>query len=523
MDAIFLSDALYNRQFGHGRYIGPYAVSANLRAHGYQSLVIDYFQSHPDLFGALSRLLTPETVVVGISSTFLNPRAKTATPNHSYDSMDVYYEGELHATDATALRLWLTELKKTMSKFAPKAKLVLGGAKALRAFDNPDTYAAFDYVCLGAGDDAILSLVQTLKHGGTPEVALHRGLHVLKGAKLKTDVDACPDARFSSLDAVQAHESLPIEVSRGCAFNCKFCHYEKRTSLRKSTDLLREEFLRNHERFGTTNYHFTDDCFNDHPDKVRSLCELFLSLPFEISWVSYARVDVAVKFPETIRLMVDSGARALFWGIESLDEITARRAGKGTPPDKVKKFLKDFVRDYGDRCLTAASFIVGLPGESRESLMRTRDFICDNDVMDALAISPLLIASYSERLDMKVIDYADYARNPAKYGFTKISFQPHYWEHEHMNSHEAHELTNQIFLDWRKARGRGGLSGIWHYPHLRTLGYSHEDIANLIRGNQLPQDFDAQSGRRFQEFLGRYFTNLEAAALAVSKPNRRLA
>lgn len=518
MDAVFLSDALYNRSFGHGRYIGPYAVSSKLRSGGLNSLVIDYFQSHPDLFGALARILNEDTLVVGISSTFLNPPANSVKISNSYDSMERYSQGELHTPDASSLVEWLKKLKATMRHYAPRAKLVLGGAKALRAFENPAAYGEIDYICLGAGEDAIFELIQALKSGREPDVASYRGLTVLKGAKLKTEVATCPDAHFSIADGVQPGESLPIEVSRGCAFNCKFCHYEKRASLRKPEDLLRDELIRNYERFGTTTYHFTDDCFNDHPDKVRSLYELFRKLPFEINWASYARVDVAVKFPETIRMMVDSGARALFWGIESLDEVTARRAGKGTPPEKVKAFLKDFVMNYGDRCLTAASFIVGLPGESKEALMRTRDFICENNVMDVLAISPLLLASYSERLDMKVIDYADYSRNPAKYGFTKISFDPPYWEHEHMNSNEAHQLANQIFLDWRSARKRGGLKGIWHYPHLRTLGYSHEEITNLIRTEHLAPEFDAESGQRFQNFLSHYYASLEG-----STPNRRLA
>jgi hypothetical protein len=508
MDAVFLSDSMYSRLFGHGRYIGPYAISAKLRANGLKSIVIDYFLSHPDIFGLLKSLLTKDTLVVGISSTFLSPRGCSELAKNPYDSVDIYNHGELHAKTGDELKRWLTELKSAVLQVAPRAKILLGGAKALRAFENQEAYSEIDYICLGAGEDSVLELIHKLKSGRNPEFTVHRGLKLLGGVKLKTEVEACPDAQFSAADSVQPGEALPIEVARGCAFNCKYCHFEKRTSLRKSLELLRTELLRNYERFGTTTYHFTDDCFNDHPEKVRSLCSLFRELPFEINWVSYARVDVAVKFPDTIKMMVDSGARALFWGIESLDDVAARKAGKGTPPDKVKVFLKDFVRDHGDSCLTAASFIIGLPGESKESLMRTRDFICENDVMDVLSINPLMVGQYTESLDMKVIDYADYSRNPAKYGFNKISFDPPYWEHEHMNSIEANELASQIYLDWRKARRRGSIRGIWNYTHLRTLGYTHTEIANLLRAEQIPVGFDIVSGHRFQSFLNAYFAGL---------------
>lgn len=521
IQTLFLSDALYVREFGHGRYMGPYAVASQLRNAGFTSLVIDYFQAKRDFLDYFETFLSSDTLIVGLSSTFLNPHRKSQNSKNAYDSMDVYYEGELHCEDGAALSNWLKDLKARINRLSPKAKLVLGGAKALRAFSNAEIYKEFDYICLGAGDNSMVELARKLQAGEPPDSRVYEGLNVLTGIQLKTDVAQCPDAGFDFRDGIQWHESLPIEVSRGCTFNCKFCHYEKKTSLRKPIEVLRAELLRNYEKFGTTVYHFTDDCFNDHPAKVEALCGLFLSLPFQIEWVSYARTDVAIKFPHTIDLMVRSGARALFWGIESLDEVTARKAGKGTPTEAVKKFLLDFVQRYGDRCLTAASFIIGLPGESKASIQRTLDFICQNKAMDVLAVSPLLIASYSERLDMKVIDYSDYSRNPSKYGFTKISFRPDYWEHSEMNSHEAHELSNRFYKEWKSAHKFYGLTSIWYYPHLRTLGYSHEEITKLVRAQSLPADFDRVSGERFQRFLDTYFDNLarKGSGLSATKAN----
>jgi radical SAM superfamily enzyme YgiQ (UPF0313 family) len=509
--ALFLSDAFYAREFGHGRYMGPYAVASQLRNAGFSALVIDYFQSKPDFLDYFENFLSPETLIVGLSSTFLNPRKKKQDFENLYASMDDYFEGELHVEDGQHLSLWLNDLKSRILKRAPRAKLVLGGTKAIRAFQSSKFYKDFDYICLGAGDHSIVQLMKKLVAGELPESKVYEGysgLNVLADMQLKTDVAQCPDACFGIQDGIQRYESLPIEISRGCTFNCKFCHYEKKTSLRKPVDVLRNELIRNFERFGTTIYHFTDDCFNDHPAKVESICNLLLNLPFKIEWVSYARTDVAIKFPHTIELMVESGARALFWGIESLDDVTARKAGKGTPTEAVKKFLLDFVQRYGDRCLTAASFIIGLPGESKESIQRTLDFICNNNAMDLLTVSPLGLAAYHESLDMKVIDYSDYSRNPGKYGFSKISFRPEYWEHAQMNSIEAKQLSKQFLFQWRAAHNYFGLSSIWYYTHLRTLGYSHDEVASLFRTARLPSDFDQSSGARFEKFLRNYFDSL---------------
>lgn len=46
----------------------------------------------------------------------------------------------------------------------------------------------------------------------------------------------------------------------------------------------------------------------------------------------------------------------------------------------------------------------------------------ENDVLDFLTFGPLGIMPYTENFDNVVLGYADYSRNPAKYGFTKIEF-----------------------------------------------------------------------------------------------------
>ena len=126
--------------------MGTYAVASQLRIAVFTSLVIDYFQAKRDFLDYFETFLSPETLIVGLSSTFLNPHRKNRNSKNAYDTMDVYYEGELHCEDGPALSLWLKDLKARINRLAPKAKLVLGGAKALRAFSNAKIYEQFDYI-----------------------------------------------------------------------------------------------------------------------------------------------------------------------------------------------------------------------------------------------------------------------------------------------------------------------------------------------------------------------------------------
>lgn len=511
IDAIILSDTVLYGEVGNPRYMGPYIVATALRAEGYRAAVLDYFtrfKNHDAFFEYLERILSVETKMIGISSTFLAPFVATLEPRaHRSTGLDRYYSGELFLSDGPALLEWTGRLKALLAEKAPKAKIVLGGVKSQFAIWRAEFYRDIDFVVLGAGDRAI---VDVMKHIDTGQLLATRELHgqiVVDNARDLSD-KTCPEMIFTAEDSIALGEALPIEIARGCVFNCKFCHYEKKQSIKKPLEILRGEFIRNFELFGTTAYTFCDDCFNDHPKKVEAYCGLFSSLPFEIEWTAYARVDVAVAFPQTLDMMVESGARGLYWGIESFDADVARRAGKGTPPEKVKDFLMKFRDKYRGKCLSEGSFIIGLPGETRDSLEETLNWLLKEDVFDLVTFGPLGLMPYSANLDRVVFDYAAYSREPEKHGFNKVSFRPHYWEHDQMNSTEAAEIAASMARRWQEFKRPGLLRTIWFYPHLRTLGFTSDQIAEISRDSKNIESWTALVAEKFEKHVGDYHVRL---------------
>ncbi|CAN5708004.1 hypothetical protein BH10BDE1_BH10BDE1_02940 [soil metagenome] len=491
--------------------MGPYSVASQLQAEGLEVVVLDYFTKKSDFFEYLSNFIGDETVAVGISSTFLSPhRRGVRGDNFIVAEQAQYFSETLFCEDDFQLKKWFSKLKELLSAKAPKGRIFLGGTKAPSAISNAAVFADVDYVCVGAGDYSFRDAVVALSKGEEPDHFVKSGVRILSGLSTKVRTQLCPEAHMNSNFGIQMNEALPIEISRGCVFNCKFCHYEKKESIRKDPVILKNEMIRNYERFGTTTYYFTDDCFNDHRQKVDTYCEMFLSLPFKIEWVAYARVDVAVKFPETARLMVESGARGLFWGLESFNEEVARKAGKGTPTDKVKSFLLDFYKDYRGRCMSAGSFIVGLPGEDEASIRSTMSWLAENDALDMIYVGPLMIAPYAANLDKLVIDYADYSRNPEKHGFKTIRFSPDYWEHEQMNSDQANVLSKEFYRSWSEIKKVGPVVSVWRYPHLRTLGFTPDEIFGQLKLNDDSERFGEMAESRFEHFLEDYFQSLIA-------------
>lgn len=509
-EVILLTDTNLFGEFGSGRYMGAYVLASQLRKAGYEVVVIDYFTQNTNFFEYIEKFLSEKLLFVGIASTFLAPSKSINQKNSNRTSgLNHFYSGELWLDNGDSLLAWSERLKQKMQKKSPDSKLIIGGTKAQFAIWRKQYYSYFDYVCLGSADQAIVNFAESLKNKSPVKTKDVNGTLIIDNS-VDIQNKLCPDTIWEKNFGVLRKESLPIEISRGCVFNCKFCHYDKKESYKKNLEILKNELLRNYENYGTDTYHFCDDCFNDHPQKVEDTCSLFLNLPFKIEWVSYARVDVAVKFPETMRMMIESGAKGLYFGLESFNQSVAIKAGKGTPTDKVKSFLLDFHKKYSNDCLLEGSFIVGLPGETVESQKETARWIMENPVLDFLTIGPLGIMPYVQSFDKILFDYAEYSRNPEKYGFTEIDYNKRFWSHETFNSITADAMATQIKSEWNKIKNIQKIKTIWLYPHLKSLGYSKEQIFSLAKDANFCEKFDSKDiVSRFESFKNHYWQGLK--------------
>ena len=491
MPSVLLITDNTTHHIGAPRYLGPYRIAHALEESGVKTYVMDSFYRFNDFFELMEKFLTEEFVAIGISTTFLTPPAhhkNVLNLQKRGERMENYYTMGVIDPDLDEVKLWFTRLKDIIKRKCPKAKIFIGGAKSwMFLYGKQKAVEDIDYVTLGSIDLVFPEVIKDLIRDGEPKWVAVEGKKVIDAFDSYIQPKFCPQHDWKKHWFVAHKEALPIEIGRGCAFNCKFCAYDKNRSDRKSLEDLKKELISNYENYGTQFYHFADDCFNDNRHKVEEVCGLLKSLPFKVEWVSYVRFDVAVRFPETARLMIEAGAKGLYFGIESLNYEVARRAGKGTPPDKIKAFMKSLFNDFGDQCLMTGSFISGLPGETRESWLREVDWMTENKPLHFVNVGSLQISRYVESMDRKVKDFADYARNPQKYGFEEVSFNPSYWRHQTMDLHEAEELS-QVFIDrWREVR-RGQLGvwyDIWVWPHFRSLGLSESEARSAYFSEDL--------------------------------------
>src|SRR3989441_5638792 len=117
---------------------------------------------------------------------------------------------------------------------------------------------------------------------------------------------------------------------------------------------------------------FDDDTFNIRRDREIELSQKFKPLKFQ--WSCTARCHS--KYEE-LKAMADGGARLFIVGFESGDPQILRNIKKGATVEMAREFTKNCkkvgIKIHGD-------FIIGLPGETKETIQRTLDFAKELDV-----------------------------------------------------------------------------------------------------------------------------------------------
>lgn len=198
-----------------------------------------------------------------------------------------------------------------------------------------------------------------------------------------------PDRPFiPNLDdlPIPAHEMLPLDkqrmpmmkgpftfivTSRGCPAGCKYCikhvSYQNSVRVRTAENMVEEiEYL---VKLGITNIHMYADLFTVNRDHVVSFCKLLIERGIKINWTCNSRVDYVDE--EMLMLMGKAGCWFISWGIESANEIILKRARKGYKKEQAFKALKwskaAGINNWG-------YFIIGLPGETEESILETIEY-----------------------------------------------------------------------------------------------------------------------------------------------------
>jgi len=471
--------------------IGAYKIASQIRSTGSSCLVVDHFESFSldEILHLLDSVITDQTLFIGFSTSFF---ADISGDNGSTTPIS---EGVFFPHGKLVQDQVLQHIKKKNNNI----KIVLGGNKV--HFNYPTRQA--DFLILGFGEIAIVKLLDHLKNNSALD-----SLRNLYGAIVIDDrkalsYDIAQDSNFHWQKTDVLNEKvLPIELSRGCIFKCKFCSYpftgKKTLEFVKSTEIIRQELQKNYDEFGVTDYYVLDDTFNDNLSKITQIHQAVQMLSFQPRFWAYVRLDLLASNPGTLKLLYEIGVRFFYFGIETLNERTGRIIGKGGSRAKQKQMLETIKKTYPD-VRTHGSFIVGLPEESVSSVVQTIDELSSGSIaLDSYGVKPLKIYDHNNRMWSSDIDV-----NYEKYGYEilcregeKISatdassgkvaltnlvdrdrhYPGYVWKNQHMDLYKANELADYAKM---KSNTDSSLPFQWSRLSLLNYGYGFDDILKL--------------------------------------------
>ncbi len=161
-------------------------------------------------------------------------------------------------------------------------------------------------------------------------------------------------------------------TSRGCMFQCSYCD---RSVFKKGFRYNSAAYIYDHmkylkTRFGVRHINIYDDLFTANRPRIVELCDKLTCQPLGLNFNCAVRVgytdDVLLK------MLKKAGCLMVSLGIESADPQMLARHKSGVSLDDVR----DTVRRIQAAGLRAKGlFMMGLPGETAESIKRTSDLI----------------------------------------------------------------------------------------------------------------------------------------------------
>src|SRR6202522_2222162 len=173
------------------------------------------------------------------------------------------------------------------------------------------------------------------------------------------------------------HPYVSLYTTRGCPAQCTFCLWPQTLSghpwRKRSTDDVAREMANAKKLWpNVKEFFFDDDTFNIQKARTIELCSKLK--PLKLTWSCTSRVTTDF---ETLKAMKEAGCRLLIVGYESGDQQILKNIKKGATVERARQFTKDCHKlglvIHGD-------FILGLPGETRETIRRTIDFAKELDV-----------------------------------------------------------------------------------------------------------------------------------------------
>ena len=252
-----------------------------------------------------------------------------------------------------------------------------------------------DYVVRGEGEETTRELAQALDRNSRDLGRINGLTYRLRGEIISNpdraligDLDALPfparhlfDLKRYGLCTPEGQPMVTILSSRGCPYNCSYCFkgIVGRTYRQRSPGNIVAELRQVIDQYGIRDFYFIDDLFTIDLRRLNAFTKQLISEELDIRWQCLGRVDRVNA--EILQKMYAAGCRRIHYGVESGNQEVLDRIGKGIQLEQVPQAVR-WTQEAGIE--VKGYFMLGLPGDTEESMQQTIDLAVDLNLDEAM-------------------------------------------------------------------------------------------------------------------------------------------
>lgn len=309
---------------------------------------------HPNLALLTIAALTPEEFEIEL----IDERVKKLTFEEDFDIVGI------SMITFQALRGY-----EVAKKFKERGiYTVLGGIHPTVCSDEASVHC--DTLIIGEAENTWPQFLHDFKHDCPKKIYRDHSVNL----------DKSPIPRFDLVDISQ-FPLLPVQATRGCPYDCNFCsvtavfgpQYRVKSTAQIIGELEAIQRIAKNRRCV-----FNDDSMFINRKRTYEILEAIKTLKIKY----FAQTDVSIAEDERLlKLLHDSGCTTVFIGFENLVPENLALIQKST---RKLKYLTSYsesckrVQSYGISIL--GSFVVGLDHDTRDSLLKLKDFVLENHI-----------------------------------------------------------------------------------------------------------------------------------------------
>ncbi len=338
----------------------------------------------------------------------------------------------------------------------PRAKLIVGGPVATsKRAEVFNMIEGLDFAVVNEGEEVFTRLCERIARDEDGFDGLPGLIHRARSGEIVEnppgppieDLDGLPfpawkEIRLADYSAHYVRNMIgvkarkiyaPLFTSRGCPFNCVYCHaiFGRRFRARSPENVIQE--MEQLCAMGVGEFQIYDDIFNFDRDRVLEICARIRreKLDIRLSFPNGLRTDLLDR--EVIDALVDAGAYYMIFAVETASPRLQRFTRKRIDLEKAKEMIEHASRR---NIITKSFFMIGFPTETIEEIEETIRFA---------ARSPLTLAVFFTVTPQENTELFEMIKKDFDPGLAHSKADPNYYYSTHSFYQRAYGIDLEVY------------------------------------------------------------------------------